>query len=186
MTDLTFHPLTPERWPDLEALFGPRGAYGGCWCMFWRQTRSEFERLRGETNRQLFKALVEAGLPTGILAYDAEKPVGWCAVAPREEYGSLSRSRVLKPVDDQPVWSVTCFFVARGWRRRGVTVGLLRAAADHVRAMGGSVMEGYPTRPRMAQADPFVYMGTESAFLQAGFTEAARPSPSRSIMRRSL
>ncbi len=139
--NLHFHPVTPDRWGDLEALFGPRGACAGCWCMYWRQTRSEFEQLRGEQNRMALKALVDAGEIPGILAYSGHGPVGWVSVAPRETFAALKRSRVLKPVDDQPVWSVVCFFVAKGFRRQGLTVELLKAAGDYAKQRGARILE---------------------------------------------
>lgn len=110
---LRFFPLTPARWRDVEALFGPRGACAGCWCMWWRLPRSAWRRGKGAGNKRAFKRLVAAGRVPGVLAYAGREPVGWCAVAPREAYPVLARSRILQPVDDRPVWSVTCLFVAR-------------------------------------------------------------------------
>lgn len=180
---LAFHPVTPERWTDLEDLFGAKGACAGCWCMWWRLRRSEWTQGKGEGNRLAFKAIVESGEVPGILAYAGSRPVGWCAVAPREAYSALARSRTLKPIDDQPVWSVVCFFVARPYRRKGLTVELLRAAVDHVRARGGRIVEGYPSRPGKKTADAWIYTGVASAFEKAGFIEVARPSGGASIMR---
>jgi GNAT superfamily N-acetyltransferase len=186
----TVRPLTPERWPDFEALFGPRGAYGGCWCMFFRLPRKDFTAGcadRGAGNRRAMRALVRGGAVPGLLAYDGEVPVGWCALAPREDYGGLARSRIAKPIDDRPVWSATCFFVARTHRRRGVTVALLNAAAKHVAAQGGRILEGYPTTGSTgAWADVTAYHGTVAAFEKAGFKEVARPSRTRAVMRRSV
>src|SRR5262245_53947866 len=102
---LSFYPLTSDRCADLDKIFGERGACGGCWCMTWRLSRSQFEAQKGRINRRSFRKIVEKRSP-GILAYQDNQPVGWCAVAPREEYPVLERSRVLKPVDAQPVWSV--------------------------------------------------------------------------------
>ena len=185
--DLAFHPLTPERWADLEQLFGARGACGGCWCMWWRLPRSRFTEQKGEGNRRALHALVDGGRVPGILAYADGRPVGWCAVEPREAYPALDRSRNLRRVDDEPVWSVTCFFVARGWRQRGVTARLLRAAVEHVRAQGGRVVEGYPVEPRQDSVpDVFAWTGFASAFRRAGFVEVARRSDSRPIMRRVI
>jgi len=186
MAKLEFHPLTPDRWPDLEALFGERGACGGCWCMYWRLTRSDYNQNKGEQNKQAFKAIVEAEETPGILAYASGEPVGWCAVAPRETLPGLARSRILKPVDDRRVWSVSCFFVARGHRRQGLTARLLKAAIDFVRARGGRVVEGYPVEPRKDQPDVFVYTGLASAFSKTGFKEVARRSEARPIMRREI
>lgn len=181
---LTFHALVPERWADFETLFGARGACGGCWCMTWRLKRSLFDAQKGEANRLAMKKLVDAGEVPGILAYDKDKPIGWIAVAPREVYVSLERSRVLKPIDDVPVWSVSCFFIAKGYRKKGVSAQLLKAAAKFVGERGGRMVEGYPVEPSMNNMpDVFAWTGLPGSFVAAGFTEVARRSPSRPIMR---
>ncbi|NJD60605.1 MAG: GNAT family N-acetyltransferase [Anaerolineales bacterium] len=180
----TIHPLTPERWPDLEKLFGPRGACGGCWCMYWRLSRQQFSAQQGEVNRQELKSLVASGKNPGLLAYVEDEPIGWCSIAPRDEFPVLARSRILKPVDDLPVWSVVCFFVNRTHRRQGLTVLLLKAAVDYAARGGASIVEGYPVDPKEGKApDVFVYTGLYSTFQQAGFTEVARRSATRPIMR---
>lgn len=132
------------------------------------------------------RALVKGNRKPGLIAYADSEPVGWCAVAPRERYVRLDASRVLQPVDDQPVWSVTCFFVAREHRRRGISVALLKSAADFARKCGARILEGYPTEAGTDQPDAFVYTGLASAFRKAGFEEAARRSPTRPIFRRQL
>jgi len=181
---LEFHPLTSERWADLENLFGKRGACGGCWCMWWRLKRSDFMRQRGNENRLALKKIVDSGEVPGILAYADEEPVGWCAVAPREVYPALERSRVLKRVDDKPIWSVVCFFVAKPFRGKGLTVKLLTAAIDYVRKQGGKMVEGYPVEPKKGRMpDPFAYTGLVSSFRKAGFVEVLRRSDTRPIMR---
>ena len=180
-------PLTAERWPDFERLFGDNGACGGCWCMWFRRTNKEFETAKGEANRRAMKALVDAGEEPGLLAYVGGEPAAWCALAPRPSYARLARSRILKPVDERPVWSVVCFFVDRRHRGRGLTVSLLEAAAEHVRGRGGELLEGYPVEPRKDRApDVFVYHGLAAAFRRAGFHEVARRSETRPIMRREL
>ena len=182
--DLAFHPLTADRFRDLERLFGQRGACGGCWCMWWRLKRSEFEKQKGENNRKALKRIVECGEIPGLLAYADGQPVGWCSVAPREAFGALERSRVLKRVDDRSVWSVVCFFVAKPFRRKGLTVALLRAAIEYAREQGARIVEGYPIEPKKSPApDPFVWTGLPSAFRRVGFVEVARRSPTRPIMR---
>jgi GNAT superfamily N-acetyltransferase len=183
----TFHPLTPERWSDFEKLFGPRGACGGCWCMYWRLSRTQYDEQHGELNRRNIKALVDTGNIPGILAYSGDQPVGWCSIAPREEFPTLGRSHILKPVDDQPVWSVVCFFVSRGQRRKGLTVELLKAAIQYAGSKGARIIEGYPVEPKDGKApDVFVYTGLLSAFKQTGFTEVLRRSATRPIMRYNL
>jgi GNAT superfamily N-acetyltransferase len=181
---LAFHPLTSERWKDLETLFGARGACGGCWCMWWRLRRSEFQRQKGQANKESMRSLVAAGEVPGILAYAGQEPVGWCAVAPRESYPVLERSRVLRRVDDRPVWSVTCLFVRKEHRHKGISVQLLRAAVAYVKEQGGTMVEGYPVEAKTEHMPAaFAWTGVVSAFEQAGFSECARGSPTRPIMR---
>ncbi len=152
--------------------------------MWWRLSRTEFTQQHGEPNRLSMKTLVDTGVIPGILAYDGNTPVGWCSIASRSEFPVLERSRILKPVDDQPVWSVVCFFVSRGQRRKGLTVQLLKAANEYAASRGASIVEGYPVEPKAGKApDVFVYTGLYSAFIQAGFSEVLRRSPTRPIMR---
>jgi GNAT superfamily N-acetyltransferase len=182
--ELTFGAATADRWEDVERLFGVRGACGGCWCMYWRLPRPLYEQEKGEGNRSAFRGLIEAGEEPGVLAYHNGEPIGWCAVGPRESYPVLGRSRVLKPLDEEVVWSITCFFVARPYRRRGVTVALLAASVAFARERGARILEGYPIEPRQATApDAFVWTGLASAFVRAGFVEVARRSETRPIMR---
>ena len=182
--NLEFRSLIPERWTDLEKLFGKHGAYGGCWCTWWRLKRSEFEQQKGEQNRKALKKIVDSGKIPGILAYANDEPIGWCSVAPRESYPALERSRVLKRVDDKPVWSIVCFFVAKPFRHKGVTVALLKATIKHVKGHGGKILEGYPVEPKKGYTpDPFAYTGLASAFRKAGFVEVIRRSETHPIMR---
>jgi GNAT superfamily N-acetyltransferase len=185
--ECTFRPLTEERWGDLERLFGARGACAGCWCMYWRLGRAAFEAGKGEPNRRAFRSLVRRGTVPGVLAYEGEKPIGWCAVEPRSAYPALERSRTMRALDDRPVWSVTCFFIARPWRRRGLSVQLLEAAVQHACTSGATLIEGYPSVPRQGRLpDAFAWTGVLRTFERAGFTLAARPSEARRIMRKEL
>lgn len=179
------HPVTPDRWDDLVHLFGEdRGAYSGCWCMWWRLTAAEHERDRGPANRRALRRLVDAGRVPGLLAYAGGVPVGWVSVAPREEFGRLQRSRVLGSVDDAPVWSIVCFYIHRRHRRGGVGRALLRAAVVHAAASGARIVEGYPVDPTgRKKAASELYTGVPSIFEEAGFREVARRSPTRPVMR---
>lgn len=182
-TELSFKPLKQNLWTDLEELFGPRGACAGCWCMFWKLRGKAYEEARGYETRQMHKSIIDSGTVTGLLAYLHGDVVGWVAVEPRSAYPKLAHSRALKPVDDQPVWSVTCFFVAKEFRKRGITVELLKAAVGHVQSKGGRIVEGYPVDVNKDMPAPFIYTGTASAFQQAGFREVARHTPTRPIFR---
>ncbi|MBU1707525.1 GNAT family N-acetyltransferase [bacterium] len=181
---LTFHPLTSENWKDFETLFGPKGACAGCWCMWFRLTRAEFEKQKGAGNKRAMKKIVTSGEVPGIIAYADGEPVGWCSVAPREMFTLLERSRVLKPVDDKPVWSVVCFFIDKAYRHQGVSVKLLKAAIEYVRKQGGKIVEGYAIEPKKGSTpDVFAYHGLAAAYRKAGFKEVLRRSPTRPIMR---
>lgn len=155
--------------------------------MAWRLAPKAFRAGKGDGNRLGFEAIVKAGPPPGILAYSGKEPSGWCAVAPRSAYRRLAGSRILAPVDDQPVWSVSCLFVAKTHRRTGLSAELLEAAAAFAKSLGATTVEGYPVDTRGEnQPAPFVWTGLPSAFLKAGFTEVARRSPTRPVMRKTL
>jgi GNAT superfamily N-acetyltransferase len=133
------------------------------------------------------KKIIMAGQEPGILAYADGKPIGWCAIAPRETYPSLERSNVLKRVDDSPVWSVTCFYVARGYRRKGITTQLLEAAIRFARRHSARIVEGYPIDTGGEKRNTVsVFTGVVSTFADAGFVEVERRSPTRPIMRRVI
>jgi GNAT superfamily N-acetyltransferase len=184
---LTIRAVTAARWDDLEKLFGPRGACGGCWCMYWRLRRSQYEKQKGPGNKRALKKLVREGRVPGLLAYAGKEPIGWVSLAPREEFPVLENSRVAARVDNRPVWSVVCLFISREHRNRGVSIALLRAAADYARKKGARIVEGYPVEPKQdPMPDVFAYTGLASAFRRAGYREVARRSPTRPVMRRSL
>ncbi|MEW6402892.1 MAG: GNAT family N-acetyltransferase [Chloroflexota bacterium] len=181
--DLSFHPLTQKLWRDFEILFGTNGACGGCWCMYWKLRGKAFSENTGSAARQMHKSIIDSKVVTGLLAYADGYPVGWVAVEPRSAYIKLAHSRILTPVDDKPVWSVTCFYVAKDYRRKGVTVELLKAAVEHVKKQGGKIVEGYPTDTSQDMPAPFIFTGTAAAFKRVGFKEVARNAPTRPIFR---
>ena len=181
---IKFVPVTRDRWSDFETLFGERGACGGCWCMFWRLARKDFESQKGEGNRKAMRAIVQSGKIPGILAFSQGRPVAWCSVAPRSDFPALARSRILKPIDNLPVWSISCFFVEKKYRRQGLSFQMIQAAVDYVKKNGGTVVEAYPVEPRKDKmADAFAWTGLASAFVKAGFKECARRSETRPIVR---
>ncbi len=183
---LRFRPLAPDLWNDLETLFGPRGACAGCWCMWWRIPRSAWQKGQGGANRRAFRRLVRDGGARGVLAYAGDRPAGWCAIGPRGDFPGLDRSRVLAPIDDAEVWSITCLFILPEFRRAGISGKLIAEAVRYARRGGARVVEGYPIDPDGEYPPAFAGTGIASAYLRAGFREAARRSPTRPIMRRRL
>jgi GNAT superfamily N-acetyltransferase len=152
--------------------------------MWWRLPRKEFEKQQGEGNKLAMKAIVESGQAPGILGYAEGTPAAWCSVAPREDYASLQRSRVLKPIDDLPVWSIVCFFVTKAFRGKGAGEAVIRGAVDYVRGQGGKIVEAYPYIPKSKQVPPVSsFMGFPSLYEKVGFAECAKPSASKMIMR---
>jgi GNAT superfamily N-acetyltransferase len=186
--DVRVVPAAPERWDDVQRLAGERGFSSGCWCMWWRCSGQEFAQRHGDGLRGDMEALVCSGAEPGLLAYAGDDPVGWVALAPRPEYPRLNRSRKLRPIDDVPVWSITCFYIDRRHRRRGVASALLAGAVAHARSGGAEVVEAYPIDTaaqggKRASAD--LYTGTLALFERAGFREVARRE-GRPIVRLAL
>jgi GNAT superfamily N-acetyltransferase len=156
--------------------------------MLWRLSRKQFESQRGEGNKLAMKAIVDSGEVPGILAYHNTKAIGWCAIAPRGTFLALTRSRILRPIDDRPHWSIACLFVDRSYRKKGVSTELLRAASEYAKSQGADLVEGYPVEPKSEKDIPpaFAWTGIPKAFVRAGFKEVARRSPTRPVMRLEL
>jgi GNAT superfamily N-acetyltransferase len=186
---LTVAPLTPDRWPDLEAIFNARGCSvaRGCWCMAYRLSGSREPLPPGKTyaqaNRARLKALVDAGTPPGLIGYRGKVPVGWVSIGPREAYAKLQRSPVMKPVDEQPVWSVICFVVPSEYRGQGVARALLEAAIAYARTQGATLVEAYPVDKPVHSKDDDMWFGAKSMYDNAGFKEVARRKPHRPVVR---
>ena len=191
-TDIEVFPATADRWPDLEALFGSNGACAGCWCMWWRLSRSEYKRGQGEGNKTALKEMTLGNRVPGLLAYAGGRPAGWCSVGPREQFAALEGSRTLTRVDGQPVWSIVCFFVPRLFRRRGLLAELVRGAVRHAQQQGAQIVEAYPIdtqTPRLAGkkiTGAGGYMGIASTFQELGFVEVARASETQLIKRYTI
>ena len=173
---LTTRPLTPDLWPAFEDLFGENGAVGGCWCMYWRIGRAYRKRSR-EENKTAFREIVERGPPPGLLAFDGDIAVGWCQLTPREVLPWLDRAWRLKRVDDAPVWSLSCFYVRKGYRRKGVTEALIGAALNAARLAKAPALEAYPLDAELTPSASST--GYASTFSRAGFKTVARRVPPR-------
>ena len=175
-------PVTPERWADLVMLFD-RPVVRTCFCQFYRKPG---DTGAGRTNREAMKALIDHGTVPGLIGYEDGVPIAWVSLGPRHEYSRLQRSRLLKPVDDRPVWSIVCFFVPREARGRGLARKMLRAAVDYARSHGARLVEGYPVDVQGRSDPDGMFVGASSMFADAGFREVARRKPSRPVMRRRL
>ena len=186
MSSLVVKPVTPARWDDLERLFGPNGAYSGCWCMFFRQTSAEYAANSGDANRDVLRSLVQRRKVPGLIAYVDGDPAGWVSVAPREQFGRVERSPLFKrDTVERGVWSIVCFFVHRSHRKRGVASALVTSAVEYAVAKGASSVEGYPFDPnhKSKWSSAEAYIGTVDMFSACGFEEVSRPKPARPLMR---
>ena len=191
ISKLEFHPLKPERWADFEKLFSPTGTWSvgrGCWCMWWLLSHREYEASKGKKTKKMMKDRVDSGEATGLLAYLDGQPIGWCSFGPRETFSRLQAppfKKVLARLDDTPIWSIVCFYVAPQFRRQGLNERLLKAGLEYLRGVGVEAVEGYPIDPRSNRYDK-AFTGIPSTFRKAGFSEAARRSERRPIMRYSF
>ncbi len=179
--DLRLLPLTPDLWPALEDLFGQRGACNGCWCMYWR-IGSHYRKHPSEINKTEFHRIVAEGPPPGIIAFDGELAVAWCQLTPRNALTWLDRSWVR--IDDRSVWSISCFYVRIGYRKRGITAALIEAAAKMAKAAGISALEAYPLDRSLSPSASST--GFVSTFRRAGFKVVAHRTPPRPVMRLEL
>jgi len=182
--------LTPEDWPIVERLFGPKGACGGCWCMLWRLPRGGklWQERKGEQNRRDFKRLVTSGRVFGVLAFVGDDAVGWCCVGPKEDFPRLLNSRVLKTDSAPQTWSITCFYIPSRWRNRGIATAMLKEAVKVAKANGASAVEGYPVRPYSEKQMPgaFAWTGVPRLFERTEFVSVSLPGASRDIFRKTL
>jgi GNAT superfamily N-acetyltransferase len=186
---IEIHPASAERWADMEQLFGSRGGYAGCWCMYWRVRHADFGKINGEKAKAAMQELTKKPIAPGVLAYLDGQVVGWCSVAPRADYVALAHSKDLAPVDDLPVWSIVCFFIDKKFRRKGVSAELLRGAVRYAAENGAQVVEAYPIDmdcERMNGKNLTRYsgfMGIVSVFKRAGFELVKAANEVQWIMR---
>ena len=180
---MEFYPVDDKRWPDLVRLFEHHGNPGYCWCMRWRARGGAFLKLKTDGRREALRHQVRTGIPVGIIGYLDGDPVAWCSVAPRETYAALEHSRILKRIDDAPVWAIVCLYLDRRIRGQGLTPRVLSAAVDYALAQGATIVEGYPVDRASRGSGSYMWMGLPAAFREAEFQEVARPGTGRYIMR---
>jgi GNAT superfamily N-acetyltransferase len=187
-------PVTEQGWDDLVALFGTRGDPSWCWCQYFLRTGSDYTRSKAANKTALHEQVTSGARPQGVMAHLGDEPVGWAQLGPRTAYPRWCQSRALRAVtgddiDDPSVWSITCFVVKVGHRRRGVATALLAAAVDLARDQGARVLEGHPvdvTARTGKVSGAELYHGVATTFLAGGFREVGRTGPTRPVMRMSL
>jgi GNAT superfamily N-acetyltransferase len=182
---LTFEPVTSSNWDKFAALFGDRGACANCWCMFYRLKPAEFKEGKvNDINKNRMKSLIWDQKQVGIIAIHEGQAIAWCAFAPREDYLKLENSRVHKRIDDKPVWSIPCFFIHKNYRRKGISVALLKGVLEYARKNKMGIVEAYPTIPTVEKLpDSFVWIGLFKSFERAGFKIVDHKSKSRPMVR---
>lgn len=187
--NLKVRPLTSDTWDDFETVMGTNGGARGCWCMHWRLSTDEWMAGKGDGNKAAMRKLAKGTTPPGVVAYREVEPVAWCGFGDRSHYPRLERSSLLKPVDDEPVVSLTCLLVKKEHRGEGLLPELITAVCDHLAGTAGPrTVEACPVEPaagRRAGADTAM-TGIASAFLAVGFTEVARPRQDRPVLRYTL
>lgn len=184
-------PIAPERVDDFVAVANPNRRATHCWCLSHRITAPEIAELGGGSRETAFRALCGRPHPPGVIGYDDGEPVAWCSIGPRAEHTRLVRSRLIRPLDDLPVWSIVCVVVRGGRRRRGYTTPLIEGAVAHAAAHGAPAVESYPVDPGAGRIDLTMgFVGTRTMFERAGFvvvgtTDAVASGLPRLVMRRS-
>jgi GNAT superfamily N-acetyltransferase len=185
--DIELKPLAPANWEQFETLMGDKGGCAGCWCMFFRLPAKEFAANKYDGNKDMMRGLVREGKPTGLIATLNQVPVGWIALAPREDHIRIEKSRSFKRIDDKPVWSITCFFIRKEYRRMGLSKQLIAKAVAYARKRKIKVLEAYPAIPYDDKVPaPFLWVGILSAFVENGFSVVQQNGKSRAMVRLEL
>lgn len=185
------HPVTPDRFEDFADVVNRSRRVNHCWCLSHRLQAAEIERLGGGNRELAMRRLCEREHPPGVVTYLDGEPLGWCNIGPRSEITRLARSRLIRPVDDVPVWSIVCVIVRPGHRRQGVTAPLLEGAVAYAVSHGAPAVEAYPVDPPGRMDLTMAFVGTKSMFERAGFrlvgtTDATASGMPRLVMRRDL
>ncbi|MGF1655072.1 MAG: GNAT family N-acetyltransferase [Actinomycetales bacterium] len=185
------HPVTPDRFEDFADVVNRSRRASHCWCLSHRLSAREIEELGGGSREQAMRRLCEREHPPGVVTYRDGEPVGWCNVGPRAEITRLATSRLIRPLDELPVWSIVCLVVRAGHRRQGVTTPLLDGAVGYAASRGAPAVEAYPVDPPGRMDLTMAFVGTRAMFERAGFdvvgtTDAVASRMPRLVMRRVL
>ena len=164
------HPVTPDRFEDFADVVNPNRRASHCWCLSHRLPASQVEELGRGSRERAMRSLCEREHPPGVVTYRDGVPVGWCSIGPRSDNPKLAASRLIRPVDDLPVWSIICVVVRGGHRRQGVTTPLLEGAVAWAASEGASAVEAYPVDPAGERMDlTMAFVGTRAMFEKVGF-----------------
>lgn len=185
------HPVTPDRFDDFADVINPNRRESHCWCLSHRLRTQDIDELGEGSREQAMRRLCEGEHPPGVVTYLHDVPVGWCNIGPRAEIPRLSRSRLIRPVDDVAVWSIVCVVVRGGHRKKGVTGELIQGAVAYAAANGAPAVEAYPVDPPGRMDTTMAFVGTRSMFERVGFevigtTDARASKLPRLVMRRDL
>lgn len=185
------HPVTPDRFEDFAEVINRNRRDNHCWCLSHRLRASEIEELGGGSRERAMRRLCEGEHPPGVVTYHDGEPVGWCNIGPRGEITRLANSRLIRPVDNLPVWSIVCVVVRSGHRRQGVTAPLIEGAVAYAAEHGAPAVEAHPVDPSGRMDLTMAFVGTKAMFEKAGFrvvgiTDAVASRMPRLIMRRDL
>ncbi|WP_127125104.1 GNAT family N-acetyltransferase [Georgenia sp. SYP-B2076] len=185
------HPVTPERFEDFADVINPNRRATHCWCLSHRLRPKDIEELGGGDRERAMRTLCARENPPGVVTYLDGVPVGWCNIGPRAEIPRLAGSKLIRPVDDVPVWAVVCVVVRGGHRRRGVTGPLIEGAVAYAVSRGAPAVEAHPVDPAGRMDTTMAFVGTRAMFERAGFrvvgtTDAVASKMPRLVMRRDL
>ena len=185
------HPVTPDRFEDFADVVNPNRRADHCWCLSHRLRVREIEELGEGRREQAMRRLCERENPPGVVGYLDGRPVGWCNIGPRSDIPRLVNSRLIRPVDDVPVWSIVCVVVRGGHRRQGVTTPLIEGAVAYAQSRGAPAVEAYPVEPQGRMDTTMAFVGTRSMFEKAGFevvgtTDAVASKMPRILMRHAI
>jgi GNAT superfamily N-acetyltransferase len=187
VTQVQFETLNENNWPLFEKLMGEKGGCGGCWCMYHRLPGPAFKQNKYARNKQLMKKLVNTQQPVGLLAVYNKEAIGWISFSPREQLYRIEHSRTMKRIDDKPVWSVSCFFIKKEYRHKGLSQRLIKAVIAFARENNITAIEAYPVIPGSAKSPGvFLWTGILSAFTKNGFTVVHKSGQSKTMVRLNL
>ncbi|MGE5106023.1 MAG: GNAT family N-acetyltransferase [Sphingobacteriales bacterium] len=185
--ELNFELLSSSNWKEYEELMGEKGGCGNCWCMLFRLPYKEFQNNKPGGNKKLMKQLVKKNQQVGLIASVDKEPVGWIALAPREDYIKIENSRAFKRIDEKRVWSITCFFIKKEFRKMGLSKQLIKGAINFAKKKKIKVLEAYPAIPYAEKVPPpFLWVGILSAFTDCGFKVVQQNGKSRAMVRLEL